>query len=68
MAKSMKLRGFVRNLSDSTVEVLLEGPEPDVDAMIHKLRTGPRSAKVDDVKVTRGDATGAFPDFLIERE
>lgn len=60
------LTGWVRNLRDGRVEVLAEGGRIDLDALVEKLRRGPRAARVDDVDLTWEEATGEFPDFTIE--
>ncbi len=66
-AKSLKLRGFVQNLPDGSVEAVIEGPESDVDAMVHRIRTGPRQSRVDEVIVERGITSGNFLNFSIHR-
>jgi acylphosphatase len=43
--------GWVCNLSDGRVEVVLEGPRPAVDRVVAWCRRGPRRARIDDVEV-----------------
>jgi acylphosphatase len=38
--------GWARNTADGTVEVVLEGPEDAVEAMLEYLRAGPGHASV----------------------
>lgn len=45
-ARSLGLRGWVRNRSDGTVEMLLGGPEEAVERMIERCREGPPAARV----------------------
>lgn len=45
--------GWVRNLPDGTVEAELEGAEPDVEAVVAWMRSGPDRARV--AHVTVGD-------------
>lgn len=43
-ARANGLAGWVRNLSDGTVEAHLEGEEPAVERMIAHMRSGPPRA------------------------
>lgn len=43
--------GWVRNLADGRVEVVLEGAEPAVDRVVRWCHEGPRRARVDGVEV-----------------
>jgi acylphosphatase len=45
------VNGWVRNLADGTVEVVVEGPEAAVDRMVEWCREGPPRARVDSVDV-----------------
>ncbi|NKB45911.1 MAG: acylphosphatase [Alphaproteobacteria bacterium] len=63
-ATELGLAGWVRNVTDGTVDVLVNGPKERVDQMIEVCRKGPRLARVDDVAVTVVDQPGyggAFP-------
>ncbi len=48
---SLGLTGRATNLPDGRVEVIAEGPEDSVAAMVARLHKGPWSARVDDVTV-----------------
>ncbi|MDI9585170.1 MAG: acylphosphatase [Acidobacteriota bacterium] len=48
-ATRLKLNGWVRNLGDGNVEVMVQGPPDAVDEMLKKLREGPPFAWVRDV-------------------
>ncbi|MCC5976619.1 MAG: acylphosphatase [Salinarimonas sp.] len=53
--------GWVRNLSDGSVEAVVAGSEEAVEAVIAVLHDGPPAAKVEDVRVTEAslpDETG----------
>lgn len=57
--------GWVRNLVDGSVEALVEG-EADVVARVEAaLRTGPRSARVDRVRIDDERPAGRFTSFSI---
>ena len=63
-ARALGLSGWVRNITDGTVEVLLNGPKATIDKMIKACHSGPPAAKVDKVVVTVVDPPGkggAFP-------
>jgi acylphosphatase len=55
VADTWRLTGWVKNAADGSVEALLEGPRPNVDAVIEWARAGPPSAFVESVEV-RWDA------------
>ena len=51
IATGLGLRGWVRNRSDGTVEMLVTGPDDAVLAMIEAAHQGPPSARVSEVHV-----------------
>lgn len=64
-ANRLNLTGWVKNLDDGRVEVLVEGPAEAVEAFLDRLREGPSLARVERFDVRRELATGEFPDFRI---
>lgn len=50
-ARRLGLTGWVRNRRDGDVELEAQGPRDDVDALIARLRVGPRWSRVDHVAV-----------------
>ena len=50
--------GWVRNLPDGRVEVVLEGEAEDVAAVESFVREGPRGARVDDVEAADEEPEG----------
>lgn len=46
------LSGWVKNLPDRSVEVMVEGERTAVEALLAWCRRGPPAARVDDVQVT----------------
>jgi len=50
-ARALGLRGWVRNRSDGSVEMLVQGDSEQVEAMIARCREGPRAARVDRVDI-----------------
>ena len=58
-ARSLGLTGFVRNLPNGSVEVMVDGPEEALPALERLLRTGPGSAQVD--RIERSTEPAATP-------
>lgn len=50
-AKELRIKGFVRNLADGSVEAVFEGHENKVKEMIEWCKKGPPLAKVDNLKL-----------------
>lgn len=66
-AASRGITGYVRNTDDGGgVEFVAEGEEPELDALLTRLREGPRFARVADVHFAYSDATGGFGRFSVE--
>ena len=57
-AQKWELTGWVRNLEDSRVEVMAEGSEDGLRALVEWIHIGSPKAIVDDVKGSWGDAAG----------
>jgi len=49
-AEELGIRGYVRNLPNGDVEVLAQGDDETVDALIERLRRGPSFAHVMDIQ------------------
>jgi acylphosphatase len=64
-ARDLHLAGFCRNLSNGDVEVVAEGEEGALDALMASLRQGPMMAHVDNVHAVRLPATGEFTSFRV---
>jgi len=64
-ARTLGIRGWVRNRIDGTVETIAEGARPQLLRFLDFLYKGPRSAAVTDVEVTWEDAQGEFDQFSI---
>ena len=63
-ADHLGVRGWVRNLEDGRVEAQLEGDPDAVEALVAWLRRGPTAARVEDLRLSDVEPTGA-PEFLI---
>lgn len=64
-ARALGLSGTVRNLPSGQVEVIAEGDEKTLNQLLTLLRQGPPAARVTDVSVQWGDATGIEDGFRI---
>lgn len=64
-ARRLGLAGWVRNLPDGRVEAIAEGPTGALEALVAWARRGPAAARVDDLAVTWGEATGEFAGFAV---
>lgn len=62
-AASLGVAGWVKNLWDGRVEVLIEGEESLVNQMIEWCRHGPRSAVVEKIDVEMRPYSGKFSKF-----
>lgn len=67
-AEKLGLKGWIRNLDDGRVEMLLEGAANNLETIIAWARKGPPGANVADVKIT--EVADNLPDepFFIRRD
>lgn len=64
-ARELGLTGWVRNLPDGRVEVVAEGPRPQLEALAQWLWQGSPLSKVTDVTVEWLPVTGEFSRFEV---
>jgi acylphosphatase len=64
-AEEYHLTGWVRNRADGSVEILCEGTEENIDAMVRWCKIGPDRADVTEVQTTWEKYTGEFNVFEI---
>jgi len=64
-ASSLGLTGWVKNLFDGRVEVLVEGEKNKINQLIGKLREGPQRAQVDDLVLNWEEYKGEYSGFHI---
>lgn len=65
VAESLGLVGWVRNRSDGTVELVAEGEECALSALLEWCRRGPSRAEVSDVEVVYSEPHNEFHAFRI---
>lgn len=64
-ALKLKLKGYVRNLSDGTVEILAQGPRGELEQLVEFVSNSPGYSIVTDVKVNWRKPTKTFDSFNI---
>jgi len=64
-AHALGVAGWVRNLPDGRVEIVAEGPQSAVDALVTWAAEGPPAAQVDDITATWEPPTQKETDFSI---
>lgn len=64
-AERLGLVGWVKNDDDGSVEVLAQGSKNKLDEFINWCKSGPPSARVEDVEVSWSRETDAFGSFEI---
>jgi len=64
-ARSLELKGCVRNLPDGSVEIEAEGDPDALDRLLEAVRRGPPAARVTDVDDTRSEAPARFRHFEV---
>ena len=62
-AIGLGLKGWIRNLPHGAVEVVAEGEADALERFITWCRQGPPLARVTDLSMDRGDASGDFQGF-----
>ncbi len=66
VAKSLGLKGYVRNLPHGSVEIHAEGNKNNLDDFVDKLHAGPPESLVEKVDVIWSEFTGQYVTFDIK--
>jgi acylphosphatase len=64
-AKSLELKGFVKNLFTGEVYILAEGERGMIEELIKLTKTGPSHAHIKNCRVEWSDSTDEFTTFEI---
>jgi len=64
IAHQFQVCGYVRNLSDGTVELLAEGDQSEIDRFLNAI-ANTMSSFVTEIKIDQTEATGEFIEFSI---
>jgi len=66
LAKSLGLRGYVRNLPElSAVQIHVEGPRDKLEELLRHLEIGPPESVVDHIDTEWSAFTGQFSNFEV---
>ena len=65
IAKKKNVYGWVRNLKDGRVEVVLEGEDMDVSAIVEWCHAGSANARVEDIEIKNEKPKGEFSKFEV---
>lgn len=67
-AKQLALLGYVLNLGDAGVKIVIEGEEKQIEVLIKEIQTNPPSiSRIDSFKIEWQEAEGTFHDFSITK-
>jgi acylphosphatase len=64
-ARQLGLIGYVRNLSNGSVEVMAGGEHGQLEKLIDLIKTGPSAARVDDYKIEWSDYDEKYLEFYV---
>lgn len=64
-ALALGLRGYARNVSDGSVEVLAQGTRPNLERLLTLLQRGPAAAEVHEVRTLWGQPTEHLSGFHV---
>ncbi len=63
LAKSLSLKGYVRNTRAGDVEIEVEGVREKVEELLRQLKTGPTDAIIEKIDLKWSDPTGKYTSF-----
>ncbi len=66
IARQLGLKGYVRNLEDGSVEMLVIGPDDKVDKLIERIRLAPPPIHVTSLSVKKESSDVFYNDFIIK--
>ncbi|MHA1936677.1 MAG: acylphosphatase, partial [Candidatus Thorarchaeota archaeon] len=68
VATDLSLVGFVLNLGDAGVQIVVEGKRSEIDDFLRQLHSSPPSiSRIDSIDIEWGSATNTFDSFLIRK-
>lgn len=66
-ARKLALTGWVKNLADGRVEVIVQGSHEKIQELLRRCEKGPMLSEVRDISLTWEDPLGNFSEFSISR-
>jgi acylphosphatase len=64
-ARMLGMTGYARNCDDGTVEIVAEGARSALELLAAWAHRGPRSARVDDMRMEWSDLLDEFREFRV---
>jgi acylphosphatase len=64
-ARALGVTGYARNLDDGTVEIVAEGARGALEILAAWAHRGPRSARVEEVRMEWSELLNEFGDFRV---
>lgn len=64
-AKELKIEGYVKNLSDGSVEIVANGKDDSIDKLISWLKASPGQSRVTDLKLKWQPAKNHWQRFQV---
>lgn len=64
-ARSLGLKGYVKNLDDGSVEIVAVGPRDAIEALIARLRAARPPIRVTSLSVREERPKESFKDFVV---
>jgi len=65
-ADRLDLKGYVRNLPDGRVEIVAQGEEKNIKALLYWLRTSQTFAEIEKIKEERLASGDDYQEFIIK--
>ena len=66
IANELEVRGWIKNLPNGKVELMVEGSKNSVKLMIEWCKKGPRMAEVEDIEVAWLPYSGKYNQFQLK--
>jgi len=57
--------GWVKNLDDGRVEIMIEGQDKSVDTVTQWCSLGPANSRVDDIQINQEEFLGGYENFEV---
>jgi acylphosphatase len=64
-ARALGVSGYARNLDDGTVEIVAEGARRGLELLAAWAHRGPRSARVEEVRIEWSESLNEFSEFSV---
>ena len=57
--------GWIKNLDDGRVEIMIEGEDKSVDVVTKWCSLGPANSRIDDIKINQEEFLGEYENFEV---